>query len=62
MGKKDTVCWKPEKHPQHMCKLYKKGLMMEYDEQAKNPTVVCAKCSAKARQAEAVCQPKSLQE
>lgn len=48
MGKKEQDCWKPERHPQHMCKLYKKGLMMEYDEQAKSPAVSCAKCGAKA--------------
>jgi len=60
MGKDEKECWKPAKHPKHMCKLYKKGLMMEYDEQAKNPTIACAKCGAKARVAEAVCQPKPL--
>jgi len=60
MGKKDNDCWRPEKHPKHMCKLYKNGMMMEYDQQAKNPTVSCAKCGAKADLAEAVCQPKAL--
>jgi hypothetical protein len=61
MGKKNKDCWKPEKHPQHMCKLYKKGLMMEYDEQALSPSVKCAKCGATARLAGAVCQPTPLQ-
>ena len=60
MGKKEKDCWKPDKHPRHMCKLYKKGLMMEYDEQAKNPEVSCARCGARANRAEAVCQPKPL--
>jgi hypothetical protein len=60
MGKKDKDCWKPEKHPRHMCKLLKKGLMEELDKQAMKPTVKCAKCGAKADQPEAVCQPKPL--
>lgn len=60
MGKQEDDCWKPEKHPTHMCKLLKKGLMMELDQQAANPTVACAKCGAKAARAEAVCQPKPL--
>ena len=46
MGKKDKDCWKPEKHPTHMCKLFKKGLMMEIDQQSSKPTVACAKCGA----------------
>ncbi len=60
MSKKHEDCWKPEIHPTHMCKLLKKGLMMELDRQAANPTVACAKCGAKAALAEAVCQPKAL--
>lgn len=60
MSTKKQDCWKPEKHPKHMCKLYKNNMMMEYDEQAKNPTVSCAKCGAKAHLPEAVCQPKPL--
>ena len=39
MGKKDKDCWKPEKHPTHMCKLFKKGLMMEIDQKSAKPTV-----------------------
>jgi hypothetical protein len=60
MSKKDKDCWKPEKHPTHMCKLFKKGLMMEIDQRSANPTVVCAKCGAKTDAPESVCQPKSL--
>ena len=62
MGKKDKDqdCWTPEKHPTHMCKLLKKGLMMQRDQQALNPKYRCAKCGAEADLAEAVCQPKPL--
>ena len=60
MGKKDKDCWKPEKHPTHMCKLFTKGLMMEIDQQSSKPTVACAKCGAKADVPESVCQPKPL--
>jgi len=60
MGKKDKDCWKPEKHPTHMCKLFKKGLMMEIDQQSSKPTVACSKCGAKADVPESVCQPKPL--
>jgi hypothetical protein len=60
MGKKDKDCWKPEKHPTHMCKLFKKGLMMEIDQQSSKPTVACSKCGAKADVPESVCQPKAL--
>jgi len=60
MGKQNKDCWKPEKHPKHMCKLYKNGMMMEYDQQSQSPTVACAKCGAKADLPEAVCQPKVL--
>ena len=60
MGSKKKDCWNPQKHPRHMCKLYRSGMMMEYDQQSRNPTVSCAKCGAKADLAEAVCQPKPL--
>ena len=62
MEKRDKDCWKPEKHPRHMCELYKLGMMMEYDQQSQNPIVSCAKCGAKADLAEAVCQPKSIEQ
>jgi hypothetical protein len=60
MGKKDHNCWKPEKHPKHMCKLFKKSLMMEIDQRSANPTVTCVKCGAKADTSESVCQPKPI--
>lgn len=61
MGKrKDNECWDIDKHPAHMCKLFKQGRMMEYDQSAENPTVACAKCGAKAHRAESVCQPRPL--
>ena len=60
MGTQNKDCWKPEKHPKHMCKLYKNGMMMEYDQQSQKPIVSCAKCGAKADLPEAVCQPKPL--
>lgn len=60
MTNTDKNCWKPEKHLTHMCKLFKKGLMMEIDRHSAKPAVVCAKCGAKADQPESVCQPKPL--
>jgi hypothetical protein len=60
MSKTDDECWKPAKHPAHMCKLFKKGLMMEIDRISARPTVACAKCGARADLAESVCQPKPL--
>ena len=60
MSKKENDCWEPDKHPTHMCKLLKKGLMMEIDQGSVNPTVSCAKCGAKADKPKAVCQPKPL--
>jgi len=60
MASTDKDCWKPEKHPAHMCKLLKKGQMEEYDRRSAKPTVRCAKCGAKAALAESVCQPLTL--
>jgi len=60
MSKQGKDCWEPEKHPTHMCKLFKKGMMMEIDQNSANPTVACAKCGAKADVPESVCQPKSI--
>jgi hypothetical protein len=60
MGSTDQSCWKPAKHPVHMCTLLKKGLMMEIDQQSAKPTVACAKCGAKADLPGSVCQPKPL--
>ena len=60
MSKKDNACWKPETHITHMCKLFKKSMMMEIDQRSANPTVACAKCGAKADVPESVCQPKPL--
>ncbi len=60
MDKQDQDSWKPDEHPTHMCKLFKKGLMMEIDQQSGKPTVSCAKCGAKANAQESVCQPKPL--
>ena len=60
MSKKYKDCWKPEKHPKHMCKLFKKGMMMEIDQHSANPTVACAKCGAKSDVSESVCQPKPI--
>lgn len=60
MGDANQDCWKPDKHPAHMCKLFKQGLMMEIDQASAKPTVVCAKCGAKADLAGSVCQPKPL--
>jgi hypothetical protein len=60
VSKKNKDCWKPEKHPSHMCKLFQKGMMMEIDQRSANPAVVCAKCGAKADKPENVCQPKPL--
>ena len=57
MADKQKDCWKPEKHPQHMCKLLKLGMMQEIDRRSAKPTVRCAKCGAKADLPEAVCQP-----
>jgi len=60
MGNKDQECWNPDKHPVHMCKLLKKGLMFEIDQNSSKPTVSCAKCGAKANVPESLCQPKPL--
>lgn len=60
MADRDKDCWKPEKHPIHMCKLLKKGLMMEIDQRSAKPTVSCAKCGAEADNPESVCQPKPV--
>lgn len=60
MAKQEQECWTPEKHPTHMCKLLKKGSMMEIDQQSAKPTVRCAKCAAKADLPAAVCQPIAL--
>lgn len=60
MSEKTKDCWEPKKHPKHMCKLFKKGLMMEIDQHSANPTVTCAKCGAKADTPESVCQAKPL--
>jgi hypothetical protein len=60
MGSTDKDCWKPTKHPAHICALLKKGLMMEIDQRSAKPTVACAKCGAKADVRESVCQPKPL--
>jgi len=60
MGKTDDAFWRPEKHPTHMCKLFKMSMMMEIDQRSKNPTVCCAKCGAKADAPEFVCQPKIM--
>ena len=60
MGDKDRDCWKPDKHPVHMCKLFKQGLMMEIDQAAVNPTVVCVRCGARADLPESLCQPRPM--
>jgi hypothetical protein len=60
MTKKDKDCWEPKKHPKHMCKLLKMGMMMEIDQGSAKPTVTCAKCGAKADVPASVCQPKPL--
>ncbi len=60
MSEKTKDCWEPKEHPKHMCKLFKKSLMMEIDQRSANPTVACAKCGAKADKPESVCQPKPL--
>ena len=60
MGNNIKDCSNPEKHPRHMCELYRSNMMMEYDQQSRNPTVSCAKCGAEADLAESVCQPKPL--
>jgi hypothetical protein len=53
-------CRNLEKHPTHMCKLFKQGMIMEIDQRSAKPTVACAKCGAKADVSDAVCQPKPL--
>lgn len=58
-SKKDE-CWEPEKHPKHMCKLLKRGMMEEIDKRSTSPTVRCAKCSAEADMPAMVCQPIEL--
>jgi hypothetical protein len=60
MSSKDKDCWEPKKHPTHMCKLLKKGMMMEIDQNSAKPTVACAKCGARADMPAFVCQPKPL--
>lgn len=57
MCSKDNGCWIPEKHPVHICKLFKKGLI---DQLSAKPTVACAKCGTRADLPESVCQPKPL--
>ncbi len=60
MSKEEKGCWKPDKHPTHMCKPFKKSMMMEIDQSSANPTVACAKCGAKTDVPESVCQPNKL--
>lgn len=59
MGKKES-CEKPDYHEMHMCKLLKKGYMEEIDRRSRRPTVVCAKCGAKADEGRDLCQPRPL--
>ena len=43
-----------------MCQLKAQGLMEEIDRRSTRPTVVCAKCGAKANEADQVHNPRPL--
>lgn len=57
----DMVCSCGEMHKGHICWLSQMGLLMEVRHLTDMPTVVCAKCGAKANLPHNVCFPTPLE-